>query len=260
MLISWAYTSYKAQHWVDFEFKTFLLNIAMLQDIPHIKPDVISKPYMDNLALWSLSYEFWFYVFFIFISQWRTSSKTKNHSVYTASTIASVVYLFYPYFTIRLLMYMAIFWTGVVLSTEYIQHKKVPLQTMAVPLLSLGFISSVHLYHSIAVFKMGLYKNLGTHPILEFRHFFFSLIAIVAALVWQYFKWNGFYKLFGIFIKIAPISYSIYISHIYFVTNQNYLDTMNNKFLETILYCVPLFLFSYILELVIYPRIKNLLS
>jgi peptidoglycan/LPS O-acetylase OafA/YrhL len=51
----------------DPEWNTLLGNIFMLQDVISLKPNVISAVYMGNGVLWSLSYEWWFYILYCFV-------------------------------------------------------------------------------------------------------------------------------------------------------------------------------------------------
>ena len=50
-------------------------------------------------------------------------------------------------------------------------------------------------------------------PILQIRDFCSCLAVVVAALVWQRFRWRWFNALFGVFLLAAPISYGLYCLH-----------------------------------------------
>ena len=50
------------------DFYTLLGNLLMVQDISFLKPNVICEPFLGNLPLWSLSYEWWFYLLFFFLT------------------------------------------------------------------------------------------------------------------------------------------------------------------------------------------------
>jgi peptidoglycan/LPS O-acetylase OafA/YrhL len=81
----------------------------MLQDVISLKPNVISAVYMGNGVLWSLSYEWWFYMLFIVLS--NNIAPSKINSWVTISTItAAITYLIYPFFLNRIVMYFAIWW------------------------------------------------------------------------------------------------------------------------------------------------------
>jgi peptidoglycan/LPS O-acetylase OafA/YrhL len=67
------------------ELRTILGNLFMLQDVETIKPGTIVTTY-GNSALWSLSYEWWFYMLFIPISNF----KNKNLIVIFIVAISSV--------------------------------------------------------------------------------------------------------------------------------------------------------------------------
>jgi peptidoglycan/LPS O-acetylase OafA/YrhL len=68
----------------------------MLQDVISLKPNVISAVYMGNGVLWSLSYEWWFYML---LSFYLKVSESKINLWVTILTItATVSYLVYPFF------------------------------------------------------------------------------------------------------------------------------------------------------------------
>jgi peptidoglycan/LPS O-acetylase OafA/YrhL len=65
----------------------------MLQDVISLKPNVISAVYMGNGVLWSLSYEWWFYML---LSFYLKVSESKINLWVTILTIAATVsYLVY---------------------------------------------------------------------------------------------------------------------------------------------------------------------
>jgi peptidoglycan/LPS O-acetylase OafA/YrhL len=65
----------------------------MLQDVISLKPNVISAVYMGNGVLWSLSYEWWFYML---LSFYLKVSESKINLWVTILTItATVSYLVY---------------------------------------------------------------------------------------------------------------------------------------------------------------------
>jgi peptidoglycan/LPS O-acetylase OafA/YrhL len=72
----------------------------MLQDVISLKPNVISAVYMGNGVLWSLSYEWWFYML---LSFYLKVSESKINLWVTILTItATVSYLVYPFFLNRI--------------------------------------------------------------------------------------------------------------------------------------------------------------
>jgi peptidoglycan/LPS O-acetylase OafA/YrhL len=63
--------------------------------------------------------------------------------------------------------------------------------------------------------------------------------------------------LLGPFKYLAPCSYVIYISHDYLVVSATYLKFLNNPILEYGIYIVLMILFSYLLEVIVYDKIRK---
>ena len=49
---------------LNIDFYSFIINLLMLQDIGSLKPGTFAEPFLGNSPLWSLSYEWWFYMIF----------------------------------------------------------------------------------------------------------------------------------------------------------------------------------------------------
>ena len=64
LVLGYMVECYGAGQVVDAHPKDLLLNLMMLQDISSLKPNVVVDPYMHNSPLWSLSYEWWFYMLY----------------------------------------------------------------------------------------------------------------------------------------------------------------------------------------------------
>jgi len=235
-------------------------NLLMLQDVVTQKPNVICGVYMANGPLWSLSYEWWFYMLFFFLVT-RISSERINKWVGILSIAAAISYLFYPFFINRLLMYFAIWWIGVKFATTYLNHEKYTIRAVlpyAGVLLTITAILALNLFLHRALIKTYTFPY-SAYPIIEFRHFAFSIIVLFAAIIWQNSKWFAFNHLFGIFKYIAPCSYVMYISHHYLVVHATYLNFLNNRILEFSIYLIVMIAFSYLVEVLIYNKIKTMI-
>ncbi len=251
---------YSEGAFVSPQLPTLLGNLFMLQDVITQKPHVLSGTYMGNGVLWSLSYEWWFYMlFFLLATKLKNDNDRLNKWVTFLTIAAAISYVFYPFIVNRLLMYFAIWWIGVRFATDYLAGVKITFKRI-MPQAYLLFIL-------IAILSLNLWIHssesnnysypLVAYPFIELRHFVFATLVLFGAVLWQNLKWFGYNAVFGIFKYLAPCSYVIYISHDYLVINATYLSGLNNKVIEYGLYIVIMIIFSYFLEVVVYNRIKK---
>lgn len=240
------------------EWRTLLGNLFMLQDVISQKPNVVSATYMGNGVLWSLSYEWWFYMLYYVLAT-RIPAATINKWVSILVIIAAASYLIYPFIINRLIMYFAIWWIGVRFAETYLNGGGFSFKQMmpyAGVLLTIAGILGLNLYLNFGYTKIYSYP-LVAYPFIELRHFVFAILVMFGAIAWYKLKWVGFDPIFGLFKYIAPSSYVIYIAHHYLVVEATYLNFINNKIIEYGLYIVFLLLFSYLLEVVIYNKIRK---
>ena len=244
----------------DPEWSYLLSNIFMLQDVISQKPHVIAPPYMGNGVLWSLSYEWWFYMFF-FIAVVKISNEKLNKWINVIVIVSAITYLFYPFILNRLAKYFAIWWTGARFADLYLKGENITYKVMlpyAYVLIAITAILGLNFYLNYAYTKIYSYP-LVAYPFIELRHFIFTIMLLFIAITWKNWNWIGFNVVFGVFKYIAPCSYVIYISHHYLVVKATYLNFINNKIMEYGLYIILMILFSYLIEVIVYERIKKLL-
>jgi peptidoglycan/LPS O-acetylase OafA/YrhL len=242
------------------DWRTLLGNIFMLQDVISQKPNVISAAYMGNGVLWSLSYEWWFYMLFFALATYVNSDKL-NKWVNILVLVAAASYVIYPFMVNRLAMYFAIWWIGVRFAETYIKGEQYSLRSImpyAYVLFSITAILALNLYIHFDYTKIYSYP-LVAYPFIELRHFVFAIMVMFGAILWKNLNWYGFNALFGVFKHLAPCSYVIYISHHYLVVEASYLSFINNKVIEYGLYIILMIVFSYLVEVVVYNRIRKLL-
>ena len=242
------------------EWRTLLGNIFMLQDVISQKPNVIAAAYMGNGVLWSLSYEWWFYMLFFVLATYINSEKL-NKWVNILVLVAAASYVIYPFMVNRLAMYFAIWWIGVRFAETYIKGEQFSIRSIlpyAYVLLGITAILAFNLYLHYDYTKIYSYP-LVAYPFIELRHFVFAIMVMFGAIFWKNLNWYGFNAIFGVFKYLAPCSYVIYISHHYLVVEATYLHFIGNTIIEYGLYIVLMIVFSYLLEVVVYNRIRKLL-
>ena len=245
---------------VDAHPRELVLNLLMLQDISSLKPNVVVDPYMHNSPLWSLSYEWWFYMLYFQVKRHASAERQKDIFVLGLSIASAGVYLMFPVFVPRLLMYMGIWWLGVMLSNRYMQGGDINARSMAMPL---SAIFIIFLICGLGVYRAslaGTLSGMGVHPVLEMRDQLSALLIGGGALFWKAHGWVFFDRLVKPFLWFAPLSYVVYISHYYFVVSAHYFSFMGNKALEFIAYTAVMLLFSYVVEVVFYPRVLRSFS
>ncbi len=256
LIISYLSFSFNAGSWQNIDIKTLLGNIFMLQDWEFARPNVIVDSYMDNGPLWSLSYEWWFYMLYFPIAGLKISIVSRDRLIYCASIAFAVLYIFQPQYFVRVGMYLAIWWTGVRLADAYLdgvinEYKRQILPVVALTVIVL--ILGVNVYLQQAE---GAFLTPGIYPLIEMRHFAFALFSLVSALVINRISWVPFDFVTRPFLIFAPVSYALYIVHVPLARNGEYLGFISNPYVEWAGYVLVSLVVSYVIELIIYPRLK----
>ena len=257
MLLGYLIVCARAGNFVDPELSNLGLNLLMLQDIGSLKPNTIVEPYLHNAPLWSLSYEWWFYMLFFPVCTYFKTEKAQSDFVFGLAIISAVAYVIHPNFVFRLLMYVGIWWAGVYLSRHYLRGLPMDFKALKRPILCLLAVCLILFAKVLAFISSGENASIGISPFLELRHVAFALSMIIAAILWNKYGWVGFNYTLKPFAKLAPISYVIYISHYYLVTDASYLSFIGNDYLEWLGYLVCLLVFSYTLEVILYPLLQR---
>jgi peptidoglycan/LPS O-acetylase OafA/YrhL len=240
------------------EWKHLIGNLFMLQDVISQKPHVIVPAYLGNGVLWSLSYEWWFYMLFYVVAT-RIDKDKLNRWVSILTLTAALSYLIYPFIVNRLLMYFAIWWIGVRFAEIYLEKGSYTLKALgsqAWLMLALTLILAVNFFLHRSASKSYSYP-LVAYPFIELRHFIFAGMVMTGAILWKKFAWIGFDWVFGWFKYLAPCSYAIYIAHHYLVVEATYLKFLKSPVLEYALYILVLIGFSFFLEVFLYNRIRK---
>ncbi len=225
----------------------FLGNVLMLQDWGTIKPGVWVDVYAGILVLWSLSYEWWFYMLYFPLSR-KINPPRQVWVVAALSLSQAILYLWLPNQLSRFLLYFCIWWTGVELARTKLAGQ--PLRARAIGV-SLGTMALVAAVLGCGVWRAavtGAELRAGTHPFLELRHFLAALLITGGALAWHRLHWAGFRTLFGGFVRLAPLTYAIYLLHEPIVLHGNPLGFIANVPLQTALNAALVLLVAWLAE------------
>ncbi|MFK7857905.1 MAG: acyltransferase family protein [Granulosicoccus sp.] len=249
--------SYQRGVLVEVPLIDLLGNLLMLQDWPSDKPGVLVDPLLGNDPLWSLAYEWWFYMLYFPLVSMVSDRQRLSLIVFGVAIASSVIYCVWPSFIPRVLMYAGIWWSGVFLAELYLNHRRFTLKTCFLPLASLSGICGVLLINGVFWWQAGGETFVGKHPIIELRHTGFALVALACAILWHRCKWVGFNVIVGPFAVLAPISYVIYISHYHLMVTATWFSGIGNGVVAWFLYFVGLLVFSWAVELRFYPMVRR---
>ncbi len=255
LVLSYLCASLAEGRWLNAQLPQLIGNLLMLQDVESLKPGVLVSPYMGNSPLWSLSYEWWFYILFYPITMWIQSWRARAVSVFVLSLVATVLYTVWPTFLPRLLAYFGIWWVGVYLSELYLRGEIGRLKAWVMPIAAMAGCSALLLVGVLLYRSRGGALQIGVHPVLELRHFAFTAVVLMGAWAWRRASWLGFDRLFGPFAVLASTSYALYISHYFLLSYAGYLRFIPWPWLEQLGYCVTLAAVAYLLELKLYPAV-----
>ena len=257
--IGYLTSSYNAGYWISPEPARLLGNLFMLQDYASVKPNVLVEPYLNNDPLWSLSFEWWFYMLFFPLTTYVTSERLRDNLVFGVSVIAALLYIVEPNFLTRLFMYMGIWWSGVYLAQCHLRADLDRLTSIAKPMITLVLIMGAMFVNVLEQRAEGAHITFGFYPVLEMRHTLFAVVALAAGWLWRRLHWIGFDRLIMPFLFMAPISYVVYISHFHLFTSATYFAFVGNPFIEWGLYFAVTIGVSYLIERMIYPRVRRTL-
>jgi peptidoglycan/LPS O-acetylase OafA/YrhL len=229
-------------------------NLLMLQDV--FKPNVICGCFLGNLPLWSLSYEWWFYILFYVVTM--KVRKYDSKIVYLVGIISAASYIVYPNFFNRELMYFVIWWVGADMARAYLANNDITFTSMTSQLVTIALIALILALNVKINYTPA--ATFGVSPFIELRHFAFALVAIAGAILWQKLRWIGFNQTIGLFTFIAPISFGIYISHWFLIAHAEYLDgVINNVYIKYTTYIAVCVTFSYLIERIIYVHLSKMI-
>ncbi len=182
-------------------------NFLLLQDFGSVKPGTWFYPFLGNLPLWSLSYEWWFYMMFYPLIHWSLKTTHRIYYVFLFSATSYGVYIIFPNQISLICSYLIIGWVGVEMANIFLRDSTFTFKNMRpllISLLGMVVISAIPLFQ-VSEFKPGYY------PFLMFRHFLAALLLLMGGLYWYRHKLIYFDCLLGKLSILAPISYGIYV-------------------------------------------------
>ncbi len=226
-------------------------NLCMWQDTLGFKPGVHIDAFGGNISLWSLSYEWWFYLMFWPIYRYVPPG-VQLLLVAGLSAGGGLLYLWWPNQASLFLLYFIIWWCGVELARTYSAGILPGLRNQAWVVGVLGLfclaLAGARTMHPAQAMFLG-------HPVL--RQFCSSWLFLASALAWAGWKFRGFDFIPYCFSWAAPISYAVYALHYPLAVTATYLSFIPFKSLQITGYILMVFAAAYFGEFVLQKMVNR---
>jgi len=251
MAFAYIMASINAKEFLPLKPLEMLGNLLNLQDMGR-HPGQWFDAYYGNTPLWSLTYEWWFYMLFFPIFRFVNYAKQKWVAL-ALSVTGFITYYIHPNQISIILEYFILWWWGVELARIWVETKDFKLSSMK-------FITgSFVLMFSMLLFQQFMSTEefrIGFHPFIELRHFAYCFILIGLGLLWRKMKYVGYKYTFRLFLWFAPISYGIYVFHYPIMMKYN-LGFPGGKIVQLIVMFFIVLLLSHLIEVVLQKRVNR---
>jgi peptidoglycan/LPS O-acetylase OafA/YrhL len=235
--------------------RELIVNLFLLQDRPN--PGFLALPFMDNAPLWSLGYEWCFYMAFM-PTIWLTAKRPEfaKYLVCGFSVLGFLSFIALPNQISMFFSYYVIWWAGVEIAREYRDTGTVTFSRQMVSCISIALLGA--LYAADIHFTPGP-SNYLSYPTLQARHFGETLVILAIGFVWYGTGLKGFWALLGWGRYLAPISYGLYVIHMPVVKLAAATHPLRPTTLN-IVWVVPLvLLLAWLMERKLQPWINRLI-
>ena len=174
--------------------------------------------YMGNGPLWSLSYEWWFYMMFYPLYVYVPAAWQKV-VVCVLSLIGIAGSEFAPNIFFHILASFPIWWCGVEFAREFVAHRTFTLRRQAGTIAMFVIAGLAYGWVVYNWAKHGGRLDVIDYPLVKFRHYFVGLIFILLFFAWRKIGFWGFAWTLGPFEIFAGMSYAIYVLHFPIICN-----------------------------------------
>lgn len=256
LLIHYALLCFLQHKWVAFDLKNFLGNLLMLQDKQH--PFTWFEPFEGNSPLWSLSYEWWFYL--LLLPVWFLLKAWPQRQQYLAAGISLtgfISYLFIPNQFSIIAGYFMMWWSGVELGREYVSTGRVTFRRQAFTLGILALNAAFWVAKAYVHYQEVGYFDRGAYPFVQVQHQATVLMMVVGGIAWYKLRWIGFDWTVEVFRHFSPVSYVLYILHLPLILFAANVQLTGSVWLD-ILWLFPLIYgLSWLIEVPIQRKINQ---
>jgi peptidoglycan/LPS O-acetylase OafA/YrhL len=256
LLISVIISFWNAEALTQGDALDFIGNLFMLQDTGN-KPGTFVYPFLHNHALWSLSYEWWFYMLFLPVlgllaSLRRYYTGPDIYPVGIISALAYGAYLIFPNHLLLIVSYLVLWWAGVACAEIYCRGEQFTFQALKPIYICLLGMTALTLIPLRQLFVAGGPAfNVNDYPFIDFRHYAFAVLGIVVIQFSPLLKTRHLTGPLRWFSALASISYGLYCVH--FPILRLELPFIHNLVLEYALKLVIILLLAYLLEMKLQP-------
>ncbi len=193
MFYSYLVVCLAERRFTAFDVRSFLGNLAMLQDLKWVKRGTWFAPYQGNSPLWSLSYEWWFYLlFFLVIRFVRNGTSKQKYLVFAVATLAFLVSRVKPNQACLFLVYFPIWWCGAELSREFASKGRITFEGQLPSLLILLGLAALWTAPAILEWRAHTLRPPGFEPLLQLRHTLAGFVFLFVGILWSKLRFVGF--------------------------------------------------------------------
>jgi peptidoglycan/LPS O-acetylase OafA/YrhL len=194
---------------LNFSGTELLGNLFMLQDLGNGDPEDWVDPFLGNIPLWSLSYEWYFYMMFFPLNRLLREGVLRVYVMLAISLFGWLSYILHINLASLILAHWMIWWAGAESASIFLKHR------------TFNWLNMKHVVISLAIMTLATaipllfipWRGVGLVPFVVFRHFASALGFVALGLLWWKHKLVGFQLFPGPFARIAAISYAIYAIH-----------------------------------------------
>ncbi|MCZ4223000.1 acyltransferase family protein [Pedobacter rhodius] len=245
------------------DFKSWIQNVFQLQRI-NDEPGWKIEPFLGNLPLWSLGYEWWFYMLFFpliyLLNRFKIKARNNIYVVLLFSIISWILFIIHPSHVFLVLNFFLLWWAGFYCAQIFIEHRDFKLEDLFPVLISLFImvlIIGLPIAKDFFIENRSIAQINKNFPITNYLYNYIeALILIITGFVWWKFNLFKFDLVLGWFKIFAPISYALFVIH--FPVIQLKLPCIENIYLILILKSAIILLLSCFLEMIFQPWINKL--
>jgi peptidoglycan/LPS O-acetylase OafA/YrhL len=210
-----------------------------------------------NGPLWSLSYEWWFYVLFFIVA--KIEKRPQNRQFWAAgiSLLGLVTAVIYLNQASLFLLYFVSWWSGAELARQYMNQGRITWRGQRFSLAALAGAAILSTLLVIPALRAHQPLSFIDIPLLFCRHLFSALVLISVGIIWYKRQFVGFNWLIGPFAVFAPISYAIYAIHAPIIEAVASVDPAWHVAGKLAIIVIIVLTMGYMLEVVLQPRVNR---